>query len=306
MKILERLLNLKKPESKKQKEEEFVLPDYFEITSKDIDEYIYMTTSLAKTSPEELRRDGKKIYAEIEKYMKTQKYKILSSKFSELDFPAITVKKPPYIIANVDLTLGLEHIPFKRFVFNPSEGLAVFPVLNKGSNNTIGDFLILQAPGILNFTQMVYRKGKNLEFSYKLSILRGEYDNENEEISFTSCVEDRGVKTVAEYTYLEKQREFTLDFLNDQGMKVIIQDLDISEEELQMIYNYYQNLGNTDFTEMSIKLNELLQNRIAFISIMNGTLVIKGTEKNNGKIQTSLKEEELTEGMKKLIGRKLK
>ena len=179
-------------------------------------------------------------------------------------------------------------------------------MLNKDSDNKIADFLILQAPGVLDFTKLVYRKGKNLEFTYKLSFLRREKENENEEVYFPACVEDRGVKTVAEYTYLEKQREFTLDFINNQEMKVVIEDLDVTEEELQILQDYYQNLGNTDFTEMSTKLNELLKNRIAFISIMNGILVIKGTEKNNGKIQTSLPEEELSEGMKNLIGRKLK
>lgn len=290
-----------KTEPKPEIQSEITIPDYFEITEQDIQRYYFMMTSKSRTSPEELRRDGDMIDREIAEYKQTPVYKILSQKMSDLGIQAYSIKMPPYNDTKLDLTLGLEGHPFERYTYNPSEGLGVVETLIKGANLTLGDYLYFKVHEIFDYKSVKYRKDKGLEFLYKLSFLRSEYENENEEITFLTNIEYRDAHSIHEYTSKEKPKDYRVRMITGLDSKIIVQNLDLDEQELKILSEFYYNQNNGDFLSLSFQLFEKLNKRIANISIMHGILIIKGNNRDYNTIYTTLNIEELSPSMRNIL-----
>ena len=285
-----------KNESNPEKKNEITIPDYFEITEQDIKLYYFMMTGKSLTSPEELRRDGDKIDREIAEYKQTPEYKMLSQKMSDLDIQAYSIKMPPYNDTKLDLTLGLEGYPFERYTYNPSEGLGVVETLIKGADLTLGNYLYYKVHEILDYKSVKYKKGKGLEF-----LLRGKYENENEEITFLKNIEYRDVHSIHEYICKEKPKDYKVRMVAGLDSKIIVQNLDLDEQELKILSKIYNSQNNGNFLSLSFQLFEKLNKRIASISIMHGILIIKGNDRDYNTIYTTLNVEELSPGMKNIL-----
>ena len=291
----------KKEEPKQKINNEITIPDYFEITEQDIKLYFYMLTSKSRTSPEELRRYGDMIDREIAEYKQTEIYKMLSQKMSDLGIQAYSIKMSPYNDSNLDLILGLEGDPFERYTYNPSEGLGVVETFIKENNLTLGEYLNLTVPQILNIKGVNFRKGKGLEFLYKLSYLRGENMNKNEEITFLKNIEYREANSIHEYVSKEKPKEYRAKMIYGLDSKIIIQNLDLDEQGLAILNNFYNNLKNGNFLNLSFQLFEKFNKKIANIILMYDILIIKGNNRNFNTIYTTLNIEELSPVMKKIL-----
>ena len=292
MKFLDILFN------RKDKEEVFTIPDYFEITTRDMQDYAFLTRSKSFASKKELEEDGGWIDKEIALYKQTEKYKILASKINDLDFVAFSVKNSPYNKGSIDLTLGIDNNAFLRYTFNPSEGLGVIKYLNRNNDFSVGEFIRVLAPLIMNVEKVVYRKGKTLEFTAQLSIIRGEHDNDNEEITFLSSIKERPANAMVEYLQGEEEKEYDISLIGDRDEKVVIQNLSLTNEELNSLYDFYNQIKTNGLNLLMLPNSILI--RLAFIGIINNTLVIKGND-NEDVIFTTLNEDELTDGMKSIL-----
>ena len=197
--------------------------------------------------------------------------------------------------------MGIENNAFKRLLFNPSEGLALLTKMNQKNDITLGDYLTLITPAIMSYSEVIYIKGKVLKFVYKLSFLRGENDNNNDELTFVSNVDDKGANNISEYIARCDKNDYQLKLVSDPSSKIVIQNLKVDDEVLQKISIFYSKLQLGSFSELSIFLEQNFQNQITFIGMMNGVLVVKGNDETERCIYTSLTKEELTDGMKEIV-----
>ncbi|MBR5662521.1 MAG: hypothetical protein IKX00_02575 [Bacilli bacterium] len=297
MNIFEKIFGKKTKEIEPEKK--FILPDNFEITMQDINYYHFMETGKTYTSPEELKRDGKEIDRKIEEYKKTDIYKILSTNLNDLDFKEIIINKPSYSIGNINLTLGIKGDSYTRCIFNPSIGLSIVTKINNSSKLTLYDFIKF-SPYFLTSSKVAYEKGKKIEFFNKVNGLSEESDNNNKEVTFTNNVEKRDVDNVYQYFALDQKQDYSIKYLDDYSSKILAFNLTMTDYELSIIKTFSENVNFNNFDELSNLLKETLNNKILFISMMYGVIVIKGIDKDENVIYTSLSKDELTDELKEL------
>ena len=289
---------------KKSKEENFQLPDNFEISFDDVREYIFMTTSKTYTDSLELEREVDLIDSEISRYKNTLKYKILSTKLRELDFKGINVKQVPYVDNDIDIILGLKGNSFQKNLYSPSLGVSLqYKLMEKeGGELPIGSFLHTFIPFFMNFTKIVYKKGKNLELYYELCYLKNENDNSNEEITYLCGIKDKNVKNLNEYFKLE-DGEKKIDYkilYKDSCKKIIIQNLKLSSLEFNIIENIISK--NNDFESILGELYKNFYSNISFVSKIGDKFIILGNDIDNT-IYTTFPYEEWTNGLKDIDNR---
>ena len=271
---------------------EFSIPDYFEITSTDIKEFqLFRRTFNIKGDDKELRDK------DYEKYQKTKEFYILSTIIKTLDFPAISIINSPD--SDFDITLGLKSNPLYRNNLNPSLGLVL--MMSNSYESDLATFLIITAPGIMRIPKLVYKKGKCLEFHYTNNIK--ETKNINKEIAFLSNYKNKYNKSYIDSLAAEKPKDYEIQLIKDLESKIIIQDLNINEQDISILNNFYFELQSNSFDDLSLSLYHSLNERISFISIKNGYLIIKGNDQEEKTIYTTLQEDELSEEMHNLLSK---
>ena len=111
---------------------------------------------------------------------------------------------------------------------------------------------------------------------------------------------NRGEKEEFLKVKFEVDEEKILGFLES---KIIIQDLNINEQDISILNNFYFELQSNSFDDLSLSLYYSLNERIFFISIKNGYLIIKGNNQEEKTIYTTLQEDELSEEMHNLLSK---
>ena len=298
----------------------FKIPDYFEISEKDSKEYHFYSHSKAETSPKELEMDGEKINREINQYMQSQQGRILSSKLDELDIVAIHVKNIPNKDEYVDTVLDLKQKNNWVDLFvNTSRGIAIQMSLVKHEGMPLGMFFELFVTTFMNFRKIKYKKRKELEIEYKNSILRGEYETKNEEITFLSGIKKREVECVVDYIKDEKKeideqsRDYKLSlystlFKRDSEIinGIIVKNLKLNNSGTELIEldslarEGIDEEKEDSFGNFAYELYNKYNKRITFVSKVNGTIMIIGIDKDEKCIYTTLPENKLTKELKEL------
>jgi len=284
------------------KEEKFILPEYFEITDKDINYYNFMLTGKTYTSKKELEENEEMIDRDIEEYKSTQMYKILSTNINELDIKAISVSNLSYQDFNLDTTLGINDEIYNRYFLNPSKGLAFQKKMIEKKNETLplGIYLKSYSPSFLTPSKVIYRKGKDLEF-----VNKSKDEIINKETTFLSNVEERNAYTITEYILQEKIMNYEVKLIEGDS-RLFIENLMLNNEQQILLDNFCHKIKLNDFIDLSILLNKQFNNRISFISKVNDILIIKGNNQEENIIYTTLKKEELSATMKQLLDEKIK
>ena len=174
-------------------------------------------------------------------------------------------------------------------------------MMSNNSKSDLATFLIITAPGIMRIPKLVYKKGKCLEFHYTNNIK--ETKNINKEIAFLSNYKNKYNKSYIDSLAAEKPKDYEIQLIKDLESKIIIQDLNINEQDISILNNFYFELQSNSFDDLSLSLYYSLNERIFFISIKNGYLIIKGNNQEEKTIYTTLQEDELSEEMHNLLSK---